>query len=217
VGARDARAVVNIEVAGSHGPTMVLDLTAGNGRLVEAIEDGVPDPAAFSFLPVLWRIVPNGDDMQVFARDLGQPGVDLIGNLFDRAVYHTAHDNVASLDERSLTAAACTTGPAGSHVSCPIRSVEPAISSPASPRWAPARGLRCPQLPGPRSRAPRRCRRRRPRLPRCGASTRSSRESSPRSGTCGSRAYTAWAVAGSGLPWRSQRAGVGHGQPGCAP
>jgi hypothetical protein len=100
--AGDVRVMVNVEAAGTEGPTLLLDVTPDSGPLVNAVADGVRDPAAFSFLPLMWQVAPNGDDMEVFRQDLRRPGTDLIGNVFDRAAYHTARDNLATLDERSV-------------------------------------------------------------------------------------------------------------------
>jgi hypothetical protein len=99
--ADDERMIFNFEGAGSHGPVMILQTTEPNGRLVDGLLEAAPHPMVDSFLPFMFGKVAGGDDMEVYKTELGATGLDFV-YFMDRSVYHTAVDNLQTIDPRSV-------------------------------------------------------------------------------------------------------------------
>ena len=99
--ANDAGMILNFEAAGSHGPAMVLTTNEENGVVVDGLLEAAPHPVVNSLLPFLLGPIPGGDDMEVYKEELDAAGLDFI-YFVDRSVYHTAADNLESIDPRSV-------------------------------------------------------------------------------------------------------------------
>lgn len=99
--AKDAAMILNFEAAGSHGPAMVLTTTEQNGEVVDGLLEAAPHPVVNSLLPFLLGPVPGGDDMEVYKEELDSAGLDFV-YFVDRSVYHTAADNLQTIDPRSV-------------------------------------------------------------------------------------------------------------------
>jgi hypothetical protein len=93
-------AVVNLEARGSGGPSMLFETSGANGWLVEVAARALERPWTGSLAALVYERMPNDTDFSVF-RERGVPGVNLafIGGL---AHYHTALDDLAHLDPRSV-------------------------------------------------------------------------------------------------------------------
>jgi hypothetical protein len=99
--ANDAAMILNFEAAGSHGPAMVLATTEQNGAVVDGLLEAAPHTVVNSLLPFLLGPVPGGDDMEVYKEELDAAGLDFV-YFVDRSVYHTAADNLQTIDPRSV-------------------------------------------------------------------------------------------------------------------
>jgi len=99
--AEDAGMILNFEAAGSHGPAMVLTTTEQNGVVVDGLLEASPRPVVNSLLPFLLGPIPGGDDMEVYKEELDAAGLDFV-YFVDRSVYHTAADNLQTIDPRSV-------------------------------------------------------------------------------------------------------------------
>ena len=99
--AKDAAMILNFEGAGSHGPVMVLQTVEQNGAAVDGMLEATPHPVADSVLPGMWQLARGGDDMEVYKQNLDAAGLDFI-YFTDRSVYHTARDNLQTIDPRSV-------------------------------------------------------------------------------------------------------------------
>lgn len=97
--AGDVGLVLNFEARGTAGPSLMFESSPGNRELVAALA-GVPHPRAYSFGAAIYRSMPNDTDLSVWLR-AGLQGLNFafIGRPYD---YHTAGDNLARLDRRSL-------------------------------------------------------------------------------------------------------------------
>jgi hypothetical protein len=99
--AEDAGMILNFEAAGSHGPAMVLATSEQNGVVVDGLLEASPRPVVNSLLPFLLGPIPGGDDMEVYKEELDAAGLDFV-YFVDRSVYHTAADNLRTIDPRSV-------------------------------------------------------------------------------------------------------------------
>jgi hypothetical protein len=99
--AKDAAMILNFEAAGSHGPAMVLATSEQNGVVVDGLLQAAPHPVVNSLLPFLLGPIPGGDDMEVYKKELDAAGLDFV-YFVDRSVYHTAADNLQTIDPRSV-------------------------------------------------------------------------------------------------------------------
>jgi hypothetical protein len=93
--------VLNFEALGCTGPSIMFETAPGNDWLIEGFAQSAPNPIAFSFMSDLYRaIAKGGTDFAAF-EEAGINGLNFAYS-FERTVYHTALDNVESLDQRSL-------------------------------------------------------------------------------------------------------------------
>ena len=97
--ARDVGLALNFEARGTTGPSLMFQMSRGNGKLVSALAV-TPHPRAYSFGGTVYRSMPNNSDLGVWM-DGGIQGMNFafIGRPYD---YHTAGDNLSNLDLRSL-------------------------------------------------------------------------------------------------------------------
>lgn len=97
--AKEVGLVLNFEARGTAGPSLMFQTSAGNAGLISALA-AAPHPRAYSFGAMVYRSMPNDSDLSVWL-DAGIQGLNFafIGRPYD---YHTAGDNLARLDLRSL-------------------------------------------------------------------------------------------------------------------
>ena len=97
----DIRLVLNFEALGRTGPSIMFETGPGNGWLIDGLAQGSTSPIAFSFMSDLYRLIAKGGtDFAAFEK-AGINGLNFAYS-FERTGYHTALDNVESLDKRSL-------------------------------------------------------------------------------------------------------------------
>ncbi len=94
------RAVVNLEARGTSGRSLMFETSADNGWLAPLYAASVPRPAASSLFAVLYELLPNDTDFTVLRRG-GASGLNF-AYIDDQEHYHTAKDDLASLDPGSL-------------------------------------------------------------------------------------------------------------------
>jgi len=93
--------VLNFEALGSSGPSIMFETAPGNDWLIKGFSTGTSNPVAFSFMSDLYRLVAKGSTDFIAFEEVGINGMDF-AYPFERTVYHTAIDNPANLDSRSL-------------------------------------------------------------------------------------------------------------------
>lgn len=101
--ASDVRLALNYEATGSGGAAILYVTSEDNAWLVSEFLDIAPDPAAWSLIPTISNLFPDGR----FDSDLGeytQQGSQGLGFLYfdDPTAYHSARDNVAEIDPASI-------------------------------------------------------------------------------------------------------------------
>src|SRR5215207_4901048 len=99
--AQDAGMILNFEAAGRRGPVMVLSTSEENGAVVDAMLEAAPYPVVNSLLPALLGPIPGGDDAEVYKENLDAGVLDFL-YFVDRSAYHTAADNLETIDLRSV-------------------------------------------------------------------------------------------------------------------
>ena len=94
------KVVLNFEMRGDFGPSMMFQTSAHNSWLVDQLADAAPFPYATSAAPTVYKRMPNDTDLTVFL-DAGIAGMNFAA---DGGVtrYHTALDNADLLDQRTL-------------------------------------------------------------------------------------------------------------------
>ena len=97
--ARDAAMILNFEARGTHGRSFMFETGAGNLDGARMLR-GVPDVSASSLMVLAYRVLPNDTDLS----ELNALGVPAMNFAFIDGVerYHTARDDVAHLDVRSV-------------------------------------------------------------------------------------------------------------------
>ncbi len=94
------RAVINLEGAGSGGPSLLLRSTEAAGHLLSAYRATATAPVAFSYSQEVFARMPNDTDFSVAGR-AGIRGLDF-AFAFEFNHYHTPLDTVANLELSSL-------------------------------------------------------------------------------------------------------------------
>lgn len=96
---RDIRIVLNFEMRGDYGPSMMFQTSAANEWLIHAL-GAAPYPRATSLAPEAYKRMPNDTDLTVFM-SAGLAGMNFaaIGGL---QRYHTRLDDIAHLDANTL-------------------------------------------------------------------------------------------------------------------
>jgi hypothetical protein len=94
------KVVLNFDMRGDFGPSMMFQTGAHNSWLVDQLADAAPFPYATSAAPTVYKRMPNDTDLTVFL-DAGIAGMNFAA---DGGVtrYHTALDNADLLDQRTL-------------------------------------------------------------------------------------------------------------------
>ena len=97
--ARDVAMMLNFEARGTHGRSFMFETGAGNLDAAQVLR-GVPDVSASSLMVLAYRVLPNDTDLS----ELSALGVPAMNFAFIDGVerYHTARDDIAHLDARSL-------------------------------------------------------------------------------------------------------------------
>lgn len=98
--AKEVGLVLNLEARGSGGPVLMFETSPGNGRLIEEFAESVPHPVSNSLMYEIYRVLPNDTDLTVF-KGAKLPGLNF-AYIDGVEHYHTSHDTIANLDERSL-------------------------------------------------------------------------------------------------------------------
>lgn len=97
----DIRLVLNFEALGNTGPSIMFETGPGNDWLIEGLASGTSNPVAFSFMSDLYRLIAKGGTDFVAFEETGINGLNFAYS-FSRTGYHTALDNIESLDQSSL-------------------------------------------------------------------------------------------------------------------
>lgn len=98
--AKDVGLVLNFEARGNSGAATMFETSNGNGWLVGEYAKAAPYPLANSLSYEIYKILPNDTDLTVFKGD-GLAGMNF-AFLEGVTHYHTALDNVESINEASL-------------------------------------------------------------------------------------------------------------------
>lgn len=95
----DIKVVLNFEMRGDYGPSMMFQTSAGNEWLIRALA-AAPFPRATSLAPEAYKRMPNDTDLTVFM-SAGLAGMNFaaIGGL---QRYHTRLDDITHLDHDTL-------------------------------------------------------------------------------------------------------------------
>ena len=101
--AADVGLVLNFEARGSGGPSyMLLETNRGNSKLIKEFIAANPRyPVGNSLAYSIYKLLPNDTDLTVFREDRDIEGFNF-AFIDDHHDYHTALDNYARLDRRSL-------------------------------------------------------------------------------------------------------------------
>ena len=98
--ARDLGAVINLEARGSTGQSLMFETSQGNAWLIDAYAGSVPRPSANSLSYEIYQQLPNDTDLTMF-KNAGIAGMNF-SFIEEPQHYHTALDNLAELDPRSV-------------------------------------------------------------------------------------------------------------------
>jgi uncharacterized protein (TIGR03435 family) len=91
---------LNFEARGTAGNAFMFETSAGNEWLIRDLQAAVPQADAMSFAYEIYRRMPNNTDLTIFKRG-GLAGMNF-AYIERPEFYHTAQDDVANLDPRSL-------------------------------------------------------------------------------------------------------------------
>ena len=97
---REVDSLINLEARGVTGPANMFETSKPNGPAVKVFGKAVDVPVANSLATDVYRLMPNYTDVNSFeARGWTTLNLAIIGN---ETRYHSAGDNLAALDHRSL-------------------------------------------------------------------------------------------------------------------
>ncbi|MEO7637459.1 MAG: M20/M25/M40 family metallo-hydrolase [Sphingomicrobium sp.] len=97
---RTVDSLINLEARGVTGPANMFETSKPNGPAIAAFAKAVDVPVANSLSVDVYRLMPNYTDVNSFAeRGWTTLNLAIIGN---ETRYHSAGDNLAALDHRSL-------------------------------------------------------------------------------------------------------------------
>lgn len=99
--ADDIQFVINLEAAGSAGPSLLLETSGPDRWVVERYIAGVPHPAAFSFLTGMSELIGGSNTDFAPFRDGGIAGVEFV-YAHGSPIYHTPADAIGRVSPRSL-------------------------------------------------------------------------------------------------------------------
>ena len=98
--AKNVGVVFNFDARGSGGPVIMFETSDKNRRLIKEFAKAAPHPAANSLAPAIYALMPNDTDLTVF-KDAGFAGLNF-AYIVGGDHYHSALDNLANLDQRTL-------------------------------------------------------------------------------------------------------------------
>ncbi|MGA9771712.1 MAG: M20/M25/M40 family metallo-hydrolase [Blastocatellia bacterium] len=98
--AKDIGLVINMEARGSGGPAIMFETSDQNGWLIQEYASSALHPIASSLTYSLYKLLPNDTDMTIF-KEAGIQGFNF-AYIDGAAHYHTAVDDISSLDEQSI-------------------------------------------------------------------------------------------------------------------
>ena len=93
-------AVINVEARGNAGPSLLFQMSPGDGPLLDVYRNSVETYATSSLTSVIYKYLPNDTDLTLFIRD-GFPSWNFAFS-DNVAHYHTPLDTRANLDPSSL-------------------------------------------------------------------------------------------------------------------
>jgi hypothetical protein len=97
---RNIKVILNFEMRGDYGPSMMFQTSARDSWLVDQLAATAPFPHTSSAAQAVYKRMPNDTDLTVFL-DAGMVGMNFAaGGGITR--YHTALDNADMLDQRTL-------------------------------------------------------------------------------------------------------------------
>jgi hypothetical protein len=91
---------LNFEARGTAGNAFMFETSPGNEWIIRDLKAAVPQADAMSFAYEIYRRMPNNTDLTIFKRG-GLAGMNF-AYIERPEFYHTAQDDVANLDPRSL-------------------------------------------------------------------------------------------------------------------
>ena len=96
----EAALVLNLEARGSSGVALMYETSVDNAWLIREYAKAAKDPVTGSLATDVWRMMPNSSDLTAFLQ-AGKQGMNFAysENWTD---YHTTHDSLEDLDQRSL-------------------------------------------------------------------------------------------------------------------
>jgi hypothetical protein len=96
----DVALVLNLEARGSSGVALMYETSVDNNWLISEYAKAAKDPVTGSLATDVWRMMPNSSDLTAFLQ-AGKQGMNFAysENWTD---YHTTHDSLEDLDQRSL-------------------------------------------------------------------------------------------------------------------
>ena len=97
---REVGVVLNFEARGNAGPSMLFEVSAGNGWVLGEFAKAAPTPVGSSLAYEIYRYLPNGTDFTVFRR-AGLPGLNFAFS-DGYSYYHSPADTPAHLNLASL-------------------------------------------------------------------------------------------------------------------
>jgi hypothetical protein len=97
---KDVAVVFNLEARGSSGTPIMYETSTNNSWLIGEYAQAAQNPITGSVATDVYRLLPNSSDLTVFL-EAGSQGLNsaFTENWTD---YHTSHDSIEDLDERSL-------------------------------------------------------------------------------------------------------------------
>lgn len=101
--AKDVGVALNLEARGTAGPAyMFMEVNQGNAKMIKAFSEAHPRyPVANSLMYSIYKMLPNDTDLTVF-REQGKIQGFNFAYIDDHFNYHTAQDDIAHLDHRSI-------------------------------------------------------------------------------------------------------------------
>lgn len=98
--AKNVGLVLNFEARGTSGPVFMFETSDRNGWLIKEFGKAAPHPFASSFMYTIYKLLPNDTDLSTFKR-AGLSGLNF-AYIDDVENYHTQHDSLHTVDERSI-------------------------------------------------------------------------------------------------------------------
>jgi hypothetical protein len=98
--AREAAAVINVEMRGTYGPSNMFETSRGNRWLIRHLAGALERPQATSFFYAIYDLLPNDTDVTVFKR-AGKAAINFAA-IHGVNWYHTPYDDLGHVNPRTL-------------------------------------------------------------------------------------------------------------------